>query len=289
MNILTYTDNEIIKNLALVENHFKQAPSGDEVFCSDCINKHLILLEGLSEEGMAVGDPEKYKKVYNFSKKTKNKDYKSKGIELANEARQIRKSFSDCKNCEEKLGPEKVETIKYLTKSLNTGDDYNNYKLNLSKNKMADFKELGMINAGQFAAEGIRYVVETYKPEWDKYVSIGGGIGLQALPLVWKGCPEYLAKIFNITGSNLLANGTVKLIKGAITPTATARAVSVNSNSGVGGYAGKSFSYAPSFGGPTFGGRVTAQNIPTRYARAGILAGAQAFESPEHADLIRVD
>jgi len=38
-----------------------------------------------------------------------------------------------------------------------------------------------------------------------------------------------------------------------------------------------------------FNGLVTAQNIPTQYARAGIGATAQAFSSPEHADLIRVD
>lgn len=41
--------------------------------------------------------------------------------------------------------------------------------------------------------------------------------------------------------------------------------------------------------GRQFGGVVTALNVPTQYARAGIGARAQAFESPEHADLIRVD
>ena len=60
-------------------------------------------------------------------------------------------------------------------------------------------------------------------------------------------------------------------------------------SSGLGGYSGKSFSQTPSFGGPTFAGKVTATNIPSQYARAGILSGAQAFEAPEHSDLIRVD
>ncbi|GAG99752.1 unnamed protein product [marine sediment metagenome] len=56
-----------------------------------------------------------------------------------------------------------------------------------------------------------------------------------------------------------------------------------------GGYGGKAAAYAPVAGGPVFGGRVTATGIPTQYTRASVLAGAQAYESPEHADLIRVD
>jgi len=39
--------------------------------------------------------------------------------------------------------------------------------------------------------------------------------------------------------------------------------------------------------GRQFGGAVTARNIPTQYARAGILASAQEFG--QHQDLIRID
>ena len=38
MDIVLYTDNEIRKNLALLENHLKQSPFSDEVFCEECIN-----------------------------------------------------------------------------------------------------------------------------------------------------------------------------------------------------------------------------------------------------------
>lgn len=288
MNIAEYTDNEINKNLALLENHFKQSPSGDDIFCKDCINKHLILLEGLAEEGMTSGgDSKKYQKVYDFATGTKGKDYKSRGIEFANDARQLRKSLSHCSECEKKLNPKKIEAIKQVTKDLNNPSTFNN-QLNKTNKKMVEkFTELGVMNAGQFAAEGVRYLVETKFPANEKYITIGGGIALQALAVFAK-LPEMVEKLLVVTGSNLLAGGVVKLIKGGTTPVVSARVVASQS-AGVGGYAGKSFSYAPSFGGPTFAGRVTAENIPTRYARAGILSGAQAFESPEHADLIRVD
>jgi len=41
--------------------------------------------------------------------------------------------------------------------------------------------------------------------------------------------------------------------------------------------------------GKQFGGRVIATNIPTRFARAGILAKSQIFGDLAHADMIRVD
>lgn len=45
------------------------------------------------------------------------------------------------------------------------------------------------------------------------------------------------------------------------------------------------------YAGKQFLGPVTATSIPTQYSRSGILArpASQKFESPEHADLIRVD
>jgi len=60
-------------------------------------------------------------------------------------------------------------------------------------------------------------------------------------------------------------------------------------NAGPTQYAGK-FSSAGS-NGRTFGGVVTAQSIPSQYARSGILArpSSQSFSEPSHADLIRID
>jgi hypothetical protein len=45
-----YTMDEISKNLVLLEGHGKNNP------CPDCINKHLLNIEGLSEEGTLMTD-----------------------------------------------------------------------------------------------------------------------------------------------------------------------------------------------------------------------------------------
>jgi len=286
MDIIKYTDVEIAKNLVLLENHLKQSPSTDEFFCKDCINKHRILLIGLAEEGMtAGGDADKYKKINNFMNLLKNKDYKKEGIQLSYNARMLRKDyFSDeCPDCS--------DSIKKLAKDLNNELTYDNYNLNLNKKPMAKYKDLAVMNAGQFAAEGVRYLAGTNATliPYEKYVTIGGGIALQVLGVyIKKG--ELLKKVLLVSGSNLLAGGVVKLVTGMTTPTIAARANAVRANNaGVRGYAGKAYSYAPVSGGPTFAGKVTATNIPSQYARAGILSSAQAFERPEHADLIRVD
>jgi hypothetical protein len=42
---LSYTKDEIKKNLVLLEAHGKNYP------CPECINKHLTAVEGLAEEG----------------------------------------------------------------------------------------------------------------------------------------------------------------------------------------------------------------------------------------------
>jgi len=292
MDILEYTDKEIIKNFALLENHLKQAQSGvDEIFCEDCINKHLILIEGLAEEGMNIGNNfEKYKGVYDFAVKTKDKDYRREGVKLSDEARKIRKSLNFCPECD-------------LTKDLNNQTTSNNYthnsdshindypKLNGEpRNNMAKmaigYAELGLMNVGQFAAEGIRYLAETQFPTQEKYVTIGGGIALQALALFVK-MPKMIKTFTLVTGSNLLAAGVVKLIKGTTTPLGARAGVVRVGNAGNAGNRAGNFTGRPN--GRVFGGPVTATNIPTQYARSTILASSQAFESPEHADLIRVD
>ncbi len=274
MDILKYTDDELAKNFALLETHLKQAPAGDEKFCEDCINKHLLLLEGLAEEGLtAEGDVEKYQQVYDFAKKTKGQDYKKKGIDLANKTRNLRKKlFSNCLKC-----------ATNFKKSLNSSST--SYDLELNENeipkteKMVNMKELGTINAGQFAAEGVKYLGETV-PQLAPYASwipIGSGVALQALGFFWKKANPMIRMVSVVAGSNLLATGVVNLVKGVITPAPAQVAAVTASNNGNG------------FPGKTFGGRVTAKNVPTQYARAGILAGAQQFSDPAHADLIRVD
>lgn len=99
MEIIPYTDNEIRKNLALLENHLKQAPFGDELFCEECINKHILLLEGLAEEGLTACtdcDLEKYKLLFKFLNQIQDKNYKDQGIEFATSSREIRKIFVPC-------------------------------------------------------------------------------------------------------------------------------------------------------------------------------------------------
>ena len=47
-----YTRDEIKKNLILLENHFKNNQ------CADCVEKHLMTIEGLAEEGTLMTEEE---------------------------------------------------------------------------------------------------------------------------------------------------------------------------------------------------------------------------------------
>jgi len=293
---LNYTYDGLERELNLLEIHLKEAPEGDEAFCQDCIDKHISTIRGYALEGPGfTKDKEEQNRFLNVEKQLreiKGKNYKEKGIELSQKVRELRKSLIDeCPNCKT-LSRDEIEN---LSKDLNTTNTFNiladdnthntsDAELNESNKKMK-YAELGYMNAGQFAAEGIRYLAETQASmvQYEKYLTIGGGVALQALGLFWKKAPTAVKTIAIVAGSNLLAGGVVKLIKGGV-PTPSPAKASVSA-----GYAGKTAAYAPSFGGPTFAGKVTASNIPTQYARAGILSGSQAFEAPEHADLIRVD
>ena len=290
---LNYTYDGIERELNLLEVHLKEAPEGDEAFCKDCIDKHISTARGFALEGPGfTDDKEEQKRFLDVEKQLreiKGMDYKKNGIEYAQKIRQIRKFLiEECPNCKT-LSKREIED---LTKDLNNTSTSDYYKLNKNPKKMVTYTELGMMNAGQFAAEGVRYLVETQASmaPYEKYITIGGGIGLQALALFLLKKQKTIQTLSLVAGSNLLANGVIKLVKGATAPTAALRVVANQGNAvNQGGYAGKAFSYAPTYGGQTFAGKVTAQNIPSRYARAGILYGAQAFEAPEHADLIRVD
>jgi len=99
MDIVEYTDNEIRKNLVLLETHLKQAPFSDKLFCEECINKHILILEGLAEEGLTSCldcDPKKYEIVLKFLNEIKDKDYQKQGIDLAKQIRRLRKNFIPC-------------------------------------------------------------------------------------------------------------------------------------------------------------------------------------------------
>ena len=292
---LNYTYDGIEREINLLEIHLKEAPKGDEAFCRDCIDKHISTIRGFALEGPGFtqdkNEQNKFLEIEKQIREIKGKDYKKYGVELARKVRQIRKDlFDDCPDCS--------DSIKNIAKDLNNNPSFNDYihssdshindydQLNTNKKNMVSYTELGLMNAGQFAAEGVRYLAETNATliPYEKYVTIGGGIGLQALGLFVK-MPKALKTISIVAGSNLLAAGVIKMVRSPPVGVAGARFAAGNvvvGNSNAGKFTGQP-------NGRVFGGRVTATNIPTQYARAGILAGAQAYESPEHADLIRVD
>ena len=118
MDIIEYTNEEIIKNLALLENHLKQATFSDELFCKSCCDKHLILLVGLAEEGLTSCldcDPKKYLILIKFLNQIKDKDYQKQGIEFAKQTRRLRKNFVPCN---EEYGMRDRDDIKEKIKEL---------------------------------------------------------------------------------------------------------------------------------------------------------------------------
>jgi len=144
MDITEYTDNEIRKNLALLEIHLKQSPFSDKLFCEECINKHILVLEGLAEEGLTACidcDTKKYGGLFEFLNQIKDKDYQKQGIELAQQTRRLRKKFVPC-NDENSMGMkdrddvkkriEELEEEKELAKDQVTKDrlEYGIYLLN---------------------------------------------------------------------------------------------------------------------------------------------------------------
>ncbi len=113
MDILEYTDNEVRKHLALLENHLKQAPFSDETFCEECINKHILILQGLAEEGLTACidcGTEKFEVLLQFLDIIKDQDYKKQGIEFAKQIRRLRKNFVPCTG--ENLGMKDKDDIK---------------------------------------------------------------------------------------------------------------------------------------------------------------------------------
>ena len=125
MDIIKYTNDEIRKNLALLENHLKQAPFSDKLFCEECINKHLILIEGLAEEGMTACidcDAKKYLGLLTFVNSFIGKDYQKDGIELAKQTRRVRKNFIPCDKEGMKDSDDIKDKINELTEDLHASE-----------------------------------------------------------------------------------------------------------------------------------------------------------------------
>ena len=98
MDVLKYTNDEIIKNLMLTETHLKQATLGvDEQFCSECLDKHFYTISGLADEGLSfTEDPNKltlYKETKVVADDYRGSDYKNSGIVMAQRMRNLRKKY----------------------------------------------------------------------------------------------------------------------------------------------------------------------------------------------------
>lgn len=119
MDIVEYTDEEIRKNLALLEIHLKQSPFSDKLFCEECINKHILILDGLAEEGLTACidcDETKFGALLKLLNEIKDKDYQKQGVEFAKQIRRIRKKFVPCTG--ENLGMKDRDDVKEKIKEL---------------------------------------------------------------------------------------------------------------------------------------------------------------------------
>jgi len=96
MDVYTYTKDEVLKNLNLMENHLLQIKE-DRLFCLDCITKHAYTLWGLADEAVQFykADPlwiEFEKWIESLVRALENLDEKT-AYRLAEEARTFRKKI----------------------------------------------------------------------------------------------------------------------------------------------------------------------------------------------------
>lgn len=228
-NPLRYTEEELVKELVLLEKHLKQEPYMDENFCIDCIEKHLYSIEGLAEEGIGFADSKEKEQAFVDIANTANTmkrlmktspDY----VELSRSVRLMRKKINTCPACSiihaKNPIPPKSLNSSYPNK-INTDlifDDKGGIQ-------MPDWKELGIVNAGQFAGNGVRllsdYVDEKMEKttvEWYKkpstYIDIAGGLALQLLA-IFAIKNEDLKTAAIVVGSNMLAFRTIDVVKKA--------------------------------------------------------------------------
>jgi hypothetical protein len=201
-----YTLNELEKNLALAELHLKQFSEKTKYFCLDCLRKHLIIIEGLAEEGINFTEDEtekkKFSKIAEFVKLVKPKLSsidEAVAFDLADKLRIIRKSL--CKVCSE---PE--------AKALNTE------KQNNIRGIKMEMRQIGWVTGSQFLARGVQEA-EAYFPgevvsgvKTKTAINIVGGIGA-VLAALWRGTPETFKLPLVVIGSKLLVDEIVDLAK----------------------------------------------------------------------------
>ncbi len=283
MDVLKYTNDEIVKNLILTETHLKQATLGvDEQFCEECLNKHFYTISGLADEGLSfTNNPTQlilFKETKVIADNYNGSDYKTNGIVMAKRMRDLRKKYTNtgCLECD-KIFKSNTNKIFNLTKNLNTRKTYENpegnpshtqsdsFKYNLRGEITMNTKEITAIAAGQAVAESIRYGVETYKPDWLQYIGVSGGALVTGASIYLLKKKPKLQALGVIAGTNLLMAGVASYVRGQLTPAPAAR-ISLGRTAGL----------------PT---------LPTRRARGAILASpaARAYEAPAQAGLIRVD
>ena len=96
-----YTLKNIAENLSLLEEHLKDFSEGkDEVFCMDCMMKHLLTISGLSKEcvGFKCEPDDVIKKIQDWSEKLLEtlKDLaRDAALTVAEEARGFRKKLQE--------------------------------------------------------------------------------------------------------------------------------------------------------------------------------------------------
>ena len=88
-----YTKREIAKQLILLENHLEGYP------CMECMTKHLLAIDGFSDEGIAMTNERIFSDSKQWSKDTYNT--LTSGVSdqqmlaLASSARDLRREFQD--------------------------------------------------------------------------------------------------------------------------------------------------------------------------------------------------
>jgi hypothetical protein len=95
-----YTADETAINLALLETHLRQFKEGDAKFCLECCAKHLMLIEGLSQEGTGFfpEDPEFWEALKQWARAIRKKGSRGEAtatltLTWAEEARLYRKDI----------------------------------------------------------------------------------------------------------------------------------------------------------------------------------------------------
>jgi len=207
----------------------------DENFCIDCVEKHLLLICGLAEEGIGFADnAEKEKTFVNIANEANRLKREIKTspdfVDLSRRVRIIRKQLSNCPVCSKIL--DVLKNNPNSPKDLNSSllIDKNNPIKSIQKGGIQmDLKQVGIINGGQILGKFGQilgdYVDTKYPPAtpvWYKkpstYIDIAGGLGLQLLALY--GIKNENMKLLTVVaGSNMLTK-VVDIAKEAIAPPA---------------------------------------------------------------------